>query len=273
MDYYSLLGVSKNASQEEIKKSYRKLAAQHHPDRGGDTKKFQEIQAAYDVLGDPEKRAEYDNPQPQMGGFHFQQGGMPPGFEDIFRAFGGNPFEGMFQQRQRRNHHLNIQTQITLEEAYNGKNLIATIRLPSGKEQLIEVKIPPGIHSGTTLRLNGLGDDTHPNLPRGDIHLTVTVQPHTEFHRNGDDLIRIFEINCIEAMLGTKKSITTIDNKLLEVTIQPGTQPEQILSIHGYGMPNINDNRFKGRLLIHIKIKIPTELSDSQKTLLKQLFN
>jgi len=270
-DLYNILGVDRSAGPDEIKRAYRKLAAQHHPDRGGDTKKFQEIQAAYDTLGDPEKRAAYDNPQPQMGGFHFHQGGFPPGFEDIFAHFGdGNPFNTMFGRRQQRNKNLSIQTRITLEEAYLGKELMATLRLPSGKEQLIEIKIPAGIQNGTTLRLAGMGDDSIPNIPRGDIHLTIEVLPHNIFNRQGDDLITTLTINCIEAMIGVTKTITTIDGKTLELTIRPGTQPDQTLAIQGYGMPNINDNRFKGRLLVSVKIQILNNLTDAQKDILKQ---
>ena len=270
-DLYNILGVDRSANPEEIKRAYRKLAAQHHPDRGGDTKKFQEIQAAYDTLGDPEKKAAYDNPQPQMGGFHFHGNGFPPGFEDIFAQFSnGSPFDAMFGRRQpQRNKNLSIHTKVTLEEAYVGKDLIATIKLPSGREQLIEIKIPPGIQNGTTLRLGGIGDDSIPNIPRGDIHLTIEVLPHNIFNRQGDDLSMQVSIDCIEAMLGVTKKINTIDGKTLEIAIRPGTQPDQILAIQGYGMPNMNDNRFKGRMLITVKVTIPSNLTDAQKDILK----
>jgi curved DNA-binding protein len=146
MDYYNILGVDRSASQDDIKKAYRKLAAKHHPDRGGDTAKFQEISAAYDTLSDPNKRSQYDNPQPQ-GGFQ-QYGGMPPGFEEMFRGFGNSPFGDIFGQRRQqpvRNRTLNLQTQITLEEAFKGKDLLANVQLPSGRDQLLEVKIPAGV--------------------------------------------------------------------------------------------------------------------------------
>jgi len=277
-DHYSTLGVDRNSSPEDIKRAYRKMAAQHHPDRGGDTARFQEIQSAYDTLSDPGKRQQYDNPQPQGfpgGGFHFHQGsGFPPGFEDIFSAFGqGHPFGDMFGQRQRaqQNRTINIQTSITLEDAFHGKDMIANLQLPSGKNQTLEIKIPAGINDGATLRLAQMGDDSIPNLPKGDIHLTIHVQAHPIFQRVGDDLIKNLEINCIDAMLGKTVEVTTIDGKTISVNIPAGTQHGQTLSAAGYGMPKVNDNRFKGRLLLTIHIIIPKSLSDEQRSILKQL--
>jgi curved DNA-binding protein len=268
-DYYELLGVSKTASPDEIKKAYRRLAAKHHPDRGGDTAKFQEIQAAYDILSDSNKRAQYDNPQPE-----FHHSGVPPGFEDIFSAFGGN-FGDFFNRRRPppQNRTITIQTSISLEEAHSGKTLVATIKLPSGKDQLLEVKIPAGVQDGTTLRLANMGDDTHQNLPRGDIHLTVRVASHPQFQRSGDDLITSLEITAVEAMLGKIKEVSTLNGKTLSINIKPGTQHGQVLAAHGYGMPKMSDSRFTGRLLIQISVKIPTFLTEDQITKLKELFN
>ncbi len=273
-DHYSTLGVNKSATPDEIKKAYRRLASQHHPDKGGDTKKFQEIQTAYDVLSNPDKRAQYDNPAPQFAeGFH-QYGGMPPGFEEMLRGFGG-PFGDIFGRRHQqpyKNRTLNMQTTITLEEAFNGKELIATVVLPSGKEQIVEVKIPAGIQDGTALRLAQMGDDSIPNLPRGDIHLTVNVSPHHKFQRQGDDLITDLELSCVDAMVGKIIHIETIDKKTLELVIKPGTQHGQMLAANGYGMPKMNDNRFKGRYIIVVKLHVPEALSDVQKQILREHF-
>jgi DnaJ-class molecular chaperone len=274
-DYYSTLGVNKTANPEEIKRAYRKLASQHHPDKGGDKQKFQELQAAYETLSDPSKRSQYDNPQPQMNGFHFHQGGMPPEFEDIFaQAFGrNNPFGGAFNQRRAtRNHNLNIQATITLEEAFHGKDLLAKIVLPNGREQTVEIKIPAGIQDGNTLRLAGMGDDSHANVPRGDLHLSISIVPHNIFQRHGDDLVQKIRISCIDAMLGKIISVSTIDEKTLDVTINPGTQHGTVLGAQGFGMPNISDNRFRGRLLMEIEVFVPTDLTDQQKQILKNTF-
>lgn len=275
-DHYATLGVSKDASQDEIKKAYRKLASQHHPDKGGDTAKFQQVEEAYRTLSDPDKRAQYDNPAPQ--GFQ-QYGGMPPGFEDVInQMFGGgfSPFSNSFGFRNspqpQKNRTLNIQTTVTLEEAFYGKDMVANVTLPSGKDQILEIKIPAGIPDGTTLRLANMGDDSFPNLPRGDIHLTVNVQPHKIFQRNGDDLICTLNLNCIDAMIGKKLEIQTIDNKTLELSVRAGTQHGQIMAASGYGMPKMNDNRYKGRLLINVNISIPSDLTDAQKQILKEHF-
>jgi len=269
-DPYSILGVDRNASPEEIKKAYRRLATQHHPDKGGNTAKFQEIQGAYAILSDPQKKAEFDNPRPQMGpgGFSFNMGGgFPPEFEDFFGSF--------FNQRRaspQRNKTYNLQAEITLEDAFNGKEILGNIRLPSG-EQTFEIKVPPGIRDGNVLRLAGMGDNSNPDLPKGDIHLTIRIHPHHIFQRHNDDLVMHLNINCLEAIVGKTISIDTIDKKTLEVRIQPGIQHGQILAVPGHGMPNINDPRMRGRLLINVGIIVPTDLTEEQKEIIKKIIS
>ena len=272
VDYYNALGVQKGATDEEIKKAYRKLAMKHHPDRGGDQAEFQKIQEAYATLSDPQKRQQYDNPAPQ--GFH-QFGGMPPGFEDIMSQMfgGGGGFNDIFGRRAQpvRNRTMNLHTQVTLEEAFHGKELIATIQLPSGREQLLEVKIPAGIRNGTVLRLSGMGDDSVSNVPRGDIHLTVDVMPHRKFRRENDDLVMTVDITCFDAVLGKTIQFETIDGKTLETTIPAGLQPKQTMAVQGHGMPNMSNPLLKGRLLIEFNITIPRTLTDEQKEALRKI--
>lgn len=275
VDYYNILGIDRNASEADIKQAYRKLAMRHHPDRGGDQEKFKEIQEAYATLSDPDKRHQYDNPQPQ-GGFHFGTG-FPPGFEEMLNQFGfggggggGGPF-GFRQQPPRRNQTLNIQTDISLEDAFHGKDMIANLTLPSGKDQMIEVKIPAGIADGNILRLGGLGDDSYQSMPRGDLHLRVNVRGHERFQRQGDDLVMPLEVDCIDAMLGKTVTVDTIDGKTLQVNIPAGVQYGQMLNLPGQGMPKVSDARFRGRLLLTINITIPKFLTDQQKDLLRQI--
>ena len=270
-EHYQTLGVSKDATPEDIKKAYRKLASLHHPDKGGDTAKFQEIQSAYEVLGDPEKRQQYDNPNPFHNNFQSGNGGVPPGFEDLFRHFGFGDFQAGFNRRPPpRNVTLNLQTFVTLEEAFTGKDLVATIQLPSGRDQIVNVKIPAGVSDNTTLKLRGIGDDSVPGAPRGDVHLSVNVQLSSEFDRNGADLIKTIDICALDAILGTEYVVRTIDKKDLSVTIPAGTQPNTTLAIQGHGMPNMHDPRFKGRLLLKINIIIPSSITAEQKYLITQ---
>ena len=270
MDYYETLGVSRSATPDEIKRAYRKLAGQHHPDKGGDKVKFQEIQAAYATLSDDQKRAEYDNPRPQFGGggpggFNFHFGGGPAGFEQFF----GDIF-GHHHRRPQTNRNLQVQTSITLEEAFYGKELLATVGLPSGREQTVNIKIPPGSGDGMTLRLAGMGDDSVPQLPRGDMMLSIHVMEHATFTRRGDDLIANCEVNCIDALTGTTLTVTSIDGKQLETSIPAGIQHDSVLSLSNFGMPNFNDPSRRGRLLIKIKLVVPA-LTEKQITDLRNL--
>jgi len=266
MDYYQILGVNQNASPDDIKKAYRSLAMKHHPDRGGDEAQFKQVQEAYAVLGDEQKRTEYDNPQPQ--GFHFHFGGT--GFE---HAFGQNfPFGDIFgfNRPPTANRNIQLKTVITLEDAFFGKELIANIQLPNGKEQTLNINIPPGIHEGTTLRLSQMGDDSIPHLPKGDILLTVHIQDHQTFKRQGDELLIEHEISCIDAMCGGTISVKSFEGALLETSIPTNIQYDTIIGIPNNGMPNFNDPSRRGQLLVKIKIKIPT-LTDIQKINLKNL--
>jgi curved DNA-binding protein len=272
-DFYQTLGVQRNASPEEIKLAYRRLASTHHPDRGGDAEKFKEIQVAYDSLSDPTKKSQYDNPHQGAEFFQFGGGHAGPDMNEVFSQFfggrgGGFDFFGG-QRPPQKNRTINLTAEVSLEDAYFGKELMFNVVLPTGRPQTINVKIPAGINDGTVLRVAGLGDDTIPHLPRGDLHLTIHVRPHHNFRRQGDDLIKELTISCIDAMLGCKINVETIDGKTIEVSITAGMQHGQVLNAAGYGMPNVNDSRVKGRLLMPINITIPT-ITDAQKDLLSK---
>jgi len=270
MDHYSTLGVQRNASQEEIKKAYRSLAMKYHPDRGGDTNKFKQIEEAYRVLSDTNSRAEYDQPrqhsQHMGGGFD-----VPPGFEGFFNQFSGN-FSDLFRPQRPRNRDLNFHTRISLEDSFHGREIVVNFYKANGQEKILNVKIPAGIQSGMTLRMSGVGDDSMPHCPAGDVLVTIEIFPHAEFRRQGDDLIKDITIDCVDAMLGKEIEIATIDDKKLTGNIPPGTQPDSILSIPGHGMPNINDASSRGRLLLQIKMTVPN-LNTNQKAHLSKLYN
>jgi curved DNA-binding protein len=276
MEYYTTLGINKDASADEIKRAYRGLASKHHPDKGGDTAMFQKIQEAYATLSDPEKKSQYDNPSP-FG--HNPNGGWqqaePQGFEHFFHQFGPqfNDIFGGRQARPQRNRNINLQAEITLEDAYAGKEIIASYRLGNGQERTFEVKIPPGVHDGINLRIAGAGDSTNKMVPAGDAMLTIRVLPHSRFQRNGIDLIEQITISAWDAILGKDLLIKTIDNSSITIKIKEGTQPESMLRLQGYGMPDLQRTTVRGNHMIAIKVQIPDNLTEFQKTTLKSILS
>jgi len=276
MDYYQTLGIARDASQDDIKKAFRKLASQHHPDKGGDTAMFQKIQEAYATLSDPQKKAQYDNPSPfgTNPDGSWRQSDVPPGFEQFFHQFGpdlGSIFGNHFGQRRPKNRNVNLQTEITLEEACRGKEIIASYRLSNNQERTFEVKIPPGTHDGLTLRIAGAGDNAYQGAPAGDAMLSVRVLPHARFQRNGLDLIEQITISAWEAMLGKDVEVQTISGEKITVRIKEGTQPESFLRIQGYGMPHLNNPSVRGNHMILIKIQIPNNLTEYQKNTIRSI--
>lgn len=271
MDYYETLGLKRGASEADIKKAYRSMAMKHHPDRGGDEKKFKDISAAYEVLSDPQKKQMYDmgvDPRNQnQGGGFYQQGPFEFRFgtdniNDIFGNF------GFGQRPMRRNKSINVNVQVTLEDVLKGKTIDAEIGIPGGKKKMINITIPPGIEDLQQIRYEGMGDNSISGLRPGDLLVNVRVIPHPIFKREGDSLIVDKTISAWDAMLGCNVSINTIDSKTLSITIPPGTQPETIMSCRGEGLPNMR-TRSRGNLLIRIKVEIPRNLSASQIELIK----
>ena len=262
MDYYQTLGVNKDATPEQIKTAYRKLAAKYHPDRGGDTAKFQEIQAAYSTLSDPQKKAEYDNPQPSFAGNQYS------GFEDIFGGFGFGGFHRA--QRVHKNKTISIRVDVSLKEIFTGKEIIGSIRLPSGKDQALQLKIPPGVTTGDNIRFKGLGDDSFPNLPRGDLIAQIFEKPDPTFFREGANLIHPFKISTFDAILGTTIRIMTPDDKQLDVNVPAGIQPGQLIKCNGYGLPK-GQTTFRGDLYIRFDVSIPKGLTEEDRDIIKTL--
>lgn len=276
-DYYQILGVNRNASADEIKKAYRKMAMKYHPDRGGDEAMFKKVNQANDVLSDPQKRQMFDmgadpyNQNPHQNNhhnqWHFHTGGMPGGFEDLFSNFGFN----FSQPRQRRpqNRTFNVSMSVTLEEAYNGVEKTIEVQYPSGGRKVVNVNVPKGIDSGNVIKYGGLGDDSIPDLPPGDLMITVIVLPHPVYRREGLNLFANIDISCFEAILGTVIEITTLDNRTLQVTIPAGTQPGTTLGLRNEGLETAANGR--GKMYMVVNVVIPTNLTAEQITAVENL--
>ena len=265
MDYYSTLGINKNASQDEIKKAYKKMSMQHHPDRtGGDDSKFKEINEAYQTLNDPQKKQMYDqfgttDPRQQQyrsGDFEFNFNGSPfGGVDDIFEQFfgGGSPFGN---RRRPVNRPINVAVDVTLEDVLNGKTIGMEIALPTGKTKVVTVDIPAGVEHGQTIRYRGMGEQSYPDVPPGDLNVQVRVRNHPTFQRYGDNILCETKVDAWDLMIGTKTKVATLDNRSIEINVPAGTQPDTLLSCRGEGLPNINTKR-RGNLQIRIKAAIP----------------
>jgi len=309
-DYYETLGVNKSASTDEIKKAYRKLAMEYHPDRKPDDtqaeEKFKEINEAYQVLSDDDKRAYYDrlgsaysNYQQSGGprsGFDWNQwgygqsGGQPGGmrveFEgdlgDLFGSTGGfsdffsQIFGGMGRsagmeevyrsQRQRQAPQPQYQSEMIISLQEAFRGSSRKVRIG---ERHFDVKIPKGAKSGTKLRLKGAGP-TGPNGQPTDIYLVIKVSPDPRFERSGDNLHTEVFVDIPTAVLGGKVSVPTLGNSV-SLMIPAGTQPEQTFRLKGKGMPNLKSSSRAGDLLATIHIAIPKKLSKRQRELYEQL--
>lgn len=274
MDYYSLLGVKRTATQDEIKKAYRSLAMKHHPDRGGDEKKFKEITQAYEVLSDPAKKQMLDSgrdPRQQSHGFNQGPFEFHFGSEDIHDMFGQFGF-GFKQRRQQRNKSINVSVEVTLEDVLHGKDVSAEIGIQGQQKRIVNISIPPGIQHGQQIRYQGMGDSSITNMPAGDLLVNVLVRNHHKFRRDHDTLIYEHSLSVWDAITGTKISIKTLDNKTLDITVPAGTQPDTVLSCKGEGLPNIRSKQ-RGNLLVRLKVSIPKTLTTDQLALVEKLKN
>ena len=293
-DYYQVLGISRNASADEIRKAYRKLAMQYHPDRNaGDAQaeeRFKEINEAYQVLNDPQKRAHYDrvgsaysNWQQRgggQGGFDWGQWatrGAPGGtrvnvedfggfgddlFSDFFRAiFGGMGGVGASSRANpaaRSSPGYQQEIEISLEDAFHG----TTMQIQTdGKRK--QVKVPAGVRIGSKVRVAGAG-------PNGmDLYLIVQVKEHPNFERKGNDLHTTAKVSVFTAVLGGEAEVETMTGKV-KLSIPAGTQPEQVFRVAGRGMPHLKSPNIKGDLFVRLKVEIPRYLSSKQRELLEE---
>ncbi len=316
-DYYETLGVEKNASVDEIKKAFRKLARKYHPDMNKGDKaaeeKFKEINEANEVLSDPNKRQKYD-----QFGAHWQQYGRAGGraedfnwgpwqtgrtggysqtmsqeeLEQIFGGMGGfgnsggvdgfsDFFETLFgglggrggidfgQQRVRRpqrGQDAEHTVDVTLEEVQRGTSRL--LQWEDGRK--IEAQIPPGVKTGSKVRLRGQGQRGAMGGQSGDLFLKVKVLPHPLFERDGDNLRTNVPVGVYDALLGGEVEVAAIDQRI-KLTIPPETENGKTFRLRGLGMPNIRDSKKKGDLLVKVNVLLPKNLSSEEKGIFMKL--
>lgn len=254
-DYYSRLGVSRNATQEDLKKAYKKASMQHHPDRGGDAEKFKRINEAYSTLKDPAKKQQYDNPQAQ---YNSQPFGGPGGFDinDVMNQFGFGGGMGQGARQQMRNRDVNIEYRLTFEELFTGKAVNIQFRLPSGGVETLDAAIPPGVKNNDSVRFAGLGDNTSPHVPRGNLILNIKVQPHPNWTRDNDNIITTKSVSIFDLILGAVVDVSTPNGRHFSLTVPKGTKPGTVFSISGQGVPNVNTRR-PGNAHIKVDAVVP----------------
>jgi curved DNA-binding protein len=300
-DYYKTLGVSKNASAEEIKKAYRKLAREYHPDvnkKAGAEKRFKEINEANEVLSDPDKRKRYDAVGPdwerfrnggqQPGGFQWVYTGQPGqdpfngdagGFSDFFRTlfgegatdFDAGPLFGRPGTRRRRSVagvDVEHEVEVTLAEAFKGSERSLELRLPDGTTRRLSVKIPAGVRDGQRIRLAGQGAPGTSGGASGDLFLRVRVRPHPMFERDADDLRMDLPVALHEALLGSEVTVPTLKGRV-SLRIPPETQNGRTIRLAGQGMPRVTGGH--GDLYVTVKVVLPTKLSQQERELVQEL--
>lgn len=278
-DPYETLGVSRTANADEIKSAYRKLAKKYHPDLGGDPEKFKELNEANDILSDPAKKAHFDN-----GGFNqfdpranAYRSGTHFHFEDIFN---NEDFMNIFAQaagfpggrRKPKNSNVRIRMTVSLESILQEQTKTVDINTGTGNKQ-VEIKIPAGIHDGAVITYRGMGQNTYPDQPAGDLMVEVNILPHERFTRVNEDLNSQITVDCFKATLGTSIEFVTIRGKRVKVNIPAGCQTGAVLRLPGEGLPSMNRNKFVGSQYLRINISVPTNLTNEQIELVKQLVN
>ena len=271
-NYYDILGVDEKATSAEITKAFKNLAKQHHPDRGGDKDKFQEINEAHDTLKSSQKRHDYDTMR-KFGRPGMTGGGEHPFFnEDIFGDFfsgfqnmgdgvqfnfssGGQPRS--FRQTRRGNRNVQVRMAISLKEAMMNHEKTINYKLPSGRDEFATVKIPAGVQHGITFKFSGMGDDSIANMPRGDLLVQMSVLDSDGYTRKGNDLYTDKTIDCFQAVRGHELQLKTLEDKVIKVKVPSGTQPGTLLMVKGQGMPVHKTLNIRGNLYVKVHVLIP----------------
>jgi curved DNA-binding protein len=302
IDYYKILGIGKNASADDIKKAYRKLARKLHPDLNPNDKEahknFQELNEANEVLSDPEKRAKYDKygenwkqgeeyekaqqqyqqqrSQQQWGGssgqtFYTQGDFSDDDFSDFFHSMFGGGFSQRSGSSTRRNRYKGADYQaelrLTLRQTLHTHQ--QTLAIDSKN---VRITIPAGVANGQKIKLAGYGQPGQSDGPRGDLYITFVIEEDKYFKRLGDDLYTEANVNLYTAVLGGEVMINTLDGQV-KLNIKPGTQPSSKLRLKGKGFPIYKKDGEFGDLYVTLKVELPDNLSDTEKELFTQLSN
>jgi curved DNA-binding protein len=301
-DYYQILGVRRDADEKEIKRAFRRLARQVHPDvNPGDSRaeeRFKEINEAYEVLSDPEKRSKYDRLGAawrdwergggQPGDFDWSQWvsdvpggqrvyvqyGTPEDLEGLFG--GGSPFSDFFAQifglggfehraRPRQGQDYEQEVEISLEEVYHG-----TTRMLQKNGRRLQVKIPPGADTGTRIRVAGEGGAGTAGAKPGDLYLRVRVVPDRRFERRADDLYTTVPVDLYTAVLGGKVRVEALAGSVM-LTIPPGTQNGQVVRLQGKGLARLRQPDQHGALYVQVEVRLPTQLTPRERELFGEL--
>jgi curved DNA-binding protein len=294
-DFYETLGVSRTASEKEIRSAYRRLARKYHPDVNPNDKaaeaRFKEINGAYEVLSDAEKRKKYDRygenwehgeemerarqAAGRRGGFYYSTRGNGPNVEFAEDIDLGDLFGGIFNRRGQQSRRqpprpANVEqpVDVTLEEAYSGTTRTLLVEGDHGEQRRLEVKIPAGVDNGSRVRIAGEGRSSF-NGQRGDLYLVVSVRPHDRFERKGDDLYTEVEAPLTAAVLGGEVEVQAIGRKVA-LRLPQLTQNGQTFRLAGLGMPRLAAAG-KGDLFARIKVRLPGKLGEREKELFEEL--
>ncbi len=274
-DFYKVMGVSKDVSEAELKKKYRKLARELHPDlHPGDTKaeaRFKEVNEAFDVLSDKTKRAEYDQVRAMGSGPRFAGGAGGPqggfggggaGFEDVFaNLFGGGGFGG-FGGGPQRGADLSTKTSLAFIDSIHGTAIKLNL---NGKD--LTVNIPAGVQDGQKIKLRGKGQPSPNGGPAGDLIIDVHVKPHPVFSRDGNNIRVTVPVTFHEAVLGATIQVPTLGGDPVKLKVSPGTPNGRVLRVKGRGVQLANGS---GDLLATVEIAVPAHVSDKAKKALDQ---
>lgn len=294
-DYYKVLGVNRDASQDEIKKAFRKLAVKYHPDKNPGNKeaetRFKEITEAHEVLGDPEKRRRYDQLGENWnrtegetyddwftrnadifrgeGSYSFTTDAEDifirmGGFSDFFESLFGNPFASRRKANPRKGNDFRAELSITAQQARSGTEQIIT-----GGYSRIKIRIPPGIRDGQVLRIPNQGSPGILGGPPGDLYLTVRIRDQTPFQKQENDVLIDLHVDLYTAVLGGRREVKTPEGKKIRLKIPQGTDTGTILRVPGMGFSTPYGQ--KGDLLIRVQVHIPEKISSEQASLFKKL--